>query len=51
MCHLRELRVLKLAGNNISRVENVQGLDSLTELDLRDNHISLLVRDLLHEGC
>lgn len=46
--HLSELKVLNLAGNNISNVENVQGLDNLTELNLRNNFISLLVREYFH---
>lgn len=45
MSHLSELKVLNLAGNNISNVEKVQGLDNLTELNLRNNFISLLVRE------
>lgn len=43
MSHLRELTVLNLAGNRISTVEGLQGLDSLTELNLHDNSISVLV--------
>lgn len=46
MSHLSELQVLNLAGNNISRVENLQRLDCLTELNLRHNCISFVVRGL-----
>lgn len=46
MSHLSELRVLNLAGNNISKMENLQGLDSLTELNLGQNCISVVVREL-----
>lgn len=44
MSHLSELGMLNLAGNGISRVENLQGLESLTELNLRHNCISDVVR-------
>lgn len=44
--HLSELRVLNLAGNNISAVENLKGLDCLTELNLRHNSISFVVSSL-----
>lgn len=43
--HLRELRVLNLAGNRISRLENLQGLEQLRELHLQRNRLSALVRD------
>ena len=42
--HLGRLRLLNLAGNDISRVENLRGLDSLTELNLQRNCISSVVR-------
>lgn len=45
MSHLSELSVLNLAGNNIARVENLRGLDCLTELNLRHNHISAVVSE------
>lgn len=48
--HLSELRVLNLAGNNITRLENLQGLDCLTELNLRHNCISVVVSILFHTG-
>ena len=41
--HLLELRVLNLAGNAISHVRNLQGMDSLTELNLRRNRITTVV--------
>ncbi|KAM7423701.1 hypothetical protein PAMA_000185 [Pampus argenteus] len=42
MSHLSELQVLNLAGNNISRVENLRGLDCLTDLNLQQNYISIV---------
>lgn len=48
--HLSELRVLNLAGNNITRLENLQGLDCLTELNLRHNSISVVVSILFYTG-
>lgn len=44
MSHLSELQTLNLAGNGISKVENLLGLDCLTELNLRHNRVSALVR-------
>ena len=41
--HLLELRVLNLAGNTIGHVGNLRGMDSLTELNLRRNHITTAV--------
>ena len=41
--HLCELRVLNLAGNSIHLVENLSGLESLAELNLRRNKISAVV--------
>jgi hypothetical protein len=43
LTHMAELRVLNLAGNQISLVENVSGLNSLTELNLRRNKITQVV--------
>lgn len=45
MSHLSELRVLNLAGNLISSLENLQGLEQLRELHLQHNRLSALVRD------
>uniref|UniRef100_A0A3Q4BM43 Leucine rich repeat containing 49 n=1 Tax=Mola mola TaxID=94237 RepID=A0A3Q4BM43_MOLML len=46
--HLSQLKVLNLAGNSISRVENLQGLDCLTEHNLWHNCISVVIEvDLL----
>lgn len=42
--HLAELRVLNLAGNQISNVDNLSGMDSLAELNLRRNRIRTVVR-------
>lgn len=44
--HLSQLKVLNLAGNSISRVENLQGLDCLTEHNLWHNCISVVVSGL-----
>ena len=44
--HLLELRVLNLAGNAIGHVGNLHGMDSLTELNLRRNHITTVVSTL-----
>ncbi|KAG7250262.1 hypothetical protein CRUP_032277 [Coryphaenoides rupestris] len=41
--HLTRLRVLNLAGNEITRVDNLRGLDALTELNLQRNCISSVV--------
>lgn len=41
--HLTRLRVLNLAGNEITRVDNLHGLDALTELNLQRNCISSVV--------
>ncbi len=41
--HLGELRVLNLAGNVIDHVDNLGGMDALTELNLRRNHIRTVV--------
>ena len=43
LSHLAELRVLNLAGNELSVVNNLSGLDSLTELNLRRNRIASVV--------
>lgn len=40
--HLKELRVLNLAGNNIREVTNLGGLRALTELNLRRNRLEVL---------
>ena len=41
--HLAHLRVLNLAGNEITCVSNLTGLQALTELNLRRNRITLVV--------
>lgn len=41
--HLTELRVLNLAGNHIVHVDNLSGMDSLAELNLRRNKIKTVV--------
>lgn len=41
--HLAELRVLNLAGNQITNVDNLAGMDSLAELNLRRNRIRMVV--------
>jgi len=41
--HLTRLRVLNLAGNEITRVDNLHGLDALTELNVQRNCISSVV--------
>lgn len=51
MSHLSELRVLNLAGNHISRVENVAGLERLSELHLQHNRLSELVRNRPHPSA
>lgn len=43
MNHLCDLRVLNLARNLLSHVDNLNGLDSLTELNLRHNQITFVV--------
>ena len=43
LSHLTELRVLNLAGNQISHVNNLAGMDSLAELNLRRNRIRTVV--------
>lgn len=40
LSHLGHLRVLNLAGNDISVLEGVSGLHSLSELNLRRNKIT-----------
>ena len=45
--HLCELRVLNLAGNAIHLVENLSGLESLAELNLRRNKISAVVSHMI----
>ena len=41
--HLKELRVLNLAGNLIDYVDMLSGMDALTELNLRRNRIKTIV--------
>ena len=41
--HLAHLRVLNLAGNEITCVSNLSALPALTELNLRRNRITLVV--------
>lgn len=41
--HLAELRVLNLAGNMITHVNGLTGMDSLAELNLRRNKIKSVV--------
>ena len=41
--HLTHLRVLNLAGNDISCVTNLSGLQALAELNLRRNRITSIV--------
>ena len=43
LSHLGELRVLNLAGNHIVHVDNLAGMDSLAELNLRRNRIKTVV--------
>ena len=43
LSHLTELRVLNLAGNSIELVDNLTGMDALTELNLRRNRIKAVV--------
>ena len=48
--HLSHLRVLNLAGNNITVVEDLSGLSSLAELNLRRNritHVSVISVDFI----
>lgn len=48
--HLTELRVLNLAGNRITFVDNLVGMVSLAELNLRRNQIHSLVSCLYSGG-
>lgn len=41
---LKDLRVLNIAANEIKIVENLDGLNSLVELNLRRNKIEEIVR-------
>ena len=43
MSHLTHLRVLNLAGNDISCATNLSGLQALAELNLRRNRITSIV--------
>ena len=43
LSHLSHLRVLNLAGNDISCVANLSGLQALAELNLRRNRITSMV--------
>lgn len=43
LSHLTHLRVLNLAGNDISCVANLSGLQALAELNLRRNRITSIV--------
>ncbi len=42
---MKELRVLNLASNELSSVSNLEGLGSLTELNLRRNKVATVVRN------
>ena len=48
LSHLVELRVLNLAGNEITVANNLSGLESLTELNLRRNKIGSVVSLITH---
>lgn len=41
LSHLKDLRVLNLAGNEITHAKNLAGLNSLTEINLRRNRVAL----------
>ena len=48
--HLTELRVLNLAGNRIEFVDNLQGMNALTELNLRRNQIRSVVSIFIYSN-